>query len=128
MIDEDNIGGICELIDLFVQNFNKMSICDMSLISKKPLRFLNTSGFNHDHRGSDHTKIILDFHSQYVPKYKINTIDGEPYYSITFTDFVDACYRVKSHKFENHYEMFLHINCKCPPSSFDLCLVFDHGS
>lgn len=81
----------------------------------------NISGFNHDHRGSDHTRIELPF----TDRIRLTPVDGK----IKFLDLVQACFDIKSHKFDLWYELF------CGIKKFRLeggdgiaTIVFDHGS
>lgn len=80
----------------------------------------NGCGINDDHRGSDHTDIYLDFNSTWV-------LTGP-----TLRDLVEGLYRVKSHKFDRNYEMFIEATLKClgqdGQRELHVHLVFDHGS
>ncbi len=90
------------------------------------VEFVNPHGVNNDHRGSDHTEIGLDFHDYWVlrgPKLR---------------DFVEGYFRVKSHKFENWYELFgdvqkcelvqNHVNEPEKTATLTFTFDFDHGS
>lgn len=93
---------------------------------KMTVKFINVSGFNSDHRGSDHTKIKLDVHREF-------TLRGP-----TLRDFVEGFFRIKSHKFDLWYELFTDIQkfqlSKSNPSdpsaqsNLTLWFSFDHGS
>ncbi len=82
--------------------------------------FNNLSGVNDDHRGSDHCKLDLEFHDCYDLK------------SNTWKDFIDAYYRIKSHKFDSWYELFCYFRRKIQHSDRMTQLTynfeFDHGS
>jgi len=85
------------------------------------IRLKNVSGFNEDHRGSDHTKIKLDFSPSCVVE---STENG-----ITLRALADAAMRIKSHKFDRHYEMY----CGVKRFTFEnnvltIFIHFDHGS
>lgn len=77
---------------------------------------------NTDHRGSDHTAIILPF------KRRVGS------QRCTLRHFIDALYMIKSHKFDHNYEMFL--GCKCEtvlndnlsPRETHIIVNFDYGS
>lgn len=64
----------------------------------------NSTGYHFSHRGSDHTKIKLDYHQQYV-------LQNSCYWAIS-----DALYRIKSHKFEYSSEVY------------DRCVVSVYGN
>lgn len=51
-------------------------------------------GINEDRRGSNHIKVALPFDNN------CSITDG-----ITFFDFIREIYKLKSHKFENNYEL-----------------------
>lgn len=86
----------------------------------------NTSGFNDDHRGSDHFMYTMPYHSQVTLK------------NPTLGEFIDALYLIKSHKVDLWYELFC--QAKINVNSFDeidvddkankleIKLIFDHGS
>jgi len=87
----------------------------------KKLVIHNISGFNEDHRGSDHTKLILDFHDDYT----LIPINGK----ISLKKFADACLRIRSHKFENCYEMYCGVDSvEIGNNKIIANVVFDHGS
>ena len=67
-----------------------------ALIGFDTMAIRNISGFNKDHLGSNHCKVFLEF-------YDIVTINGPIY----FDQFIDICYRIKSHKFDNMHETYL---------------------
>jgi hypothetical protein len=91
---------------------------DDKVICDKKLTFVNDAGFNKDHRGSDHTKIVLDFNDIYTFRPK------------TIRDICEAILRIKSHKFDNWYELF--INCYEEKDENNKEIIihfdFDHGS
>lgn len=74
--------------------------------------------FNDDHRGSDHTRIILDFPEEVTLKPSLTKME----------DFTDALFRLRSHKFENNYEMYFNTNTKVKKNEIQITLDFDHGS
>lgn len=77
---------------------------------------------NTDHRGSDHTAIILPFRRRIGSK------------RCSLRHFIDALYMIKSHKFDQNYEMFC--GCKCEtivnsdlvPTKTHIIVNFDYGS
>lgn len=86
------------------------------------LTLVNPCGVNNDHRGSDHTTIQLDFHSSITLQHPIR-----------FSDILDAAFRVKSHKFENWYELFCKAKATrkvetCNKGQYTVTLIYDHGS
>jgi hypothetical protein len=87
-----------------------------------PLRFLNESGFNTDIRGSDSTSIILDYN-------RVWKIDPDENGMFSFSAIAEACYRVKSHKFDAWYELYSSAKLvKEWNSVITVNLTYDHGS
>jgi len=77
----------------------------------------NDRGINDDHRGSNHTKIRLDFNS--IFQLKSNTLSG----------LLEGIYRVKSHKFDTWYELFCGVKeINISSKKIVITLDFDHGS
>ena len=93
---------------------------DMIKTNKKILPNItlhNLAGYNSDKRGSDRTCPVLDFSTTYK-------VEGN-----TITDLAEAYYRVKSHKFDNWYEMFMKVvEVNKNQDTFDVYIDFDHGS
>ena len=83
------------------------------------ISIVNPCGFNDDHRGSDHTRIILD-----------HTDTSHVTNGCTLYDLANACYRLKSHKFDNNYELFNESTIVTSKHSneYTITLSFDHGS
>lgn len=72
-------------------------ICDMSIQlvnSRGPIQLVNSRGVYY-HHGSDHTSVILDYHKEF-------NLNSE----FTLLEFVDACYRIKSHKFDKYFVLW----------------------
>ena len=84
----------------------------------KKFRFINHCGINKDHRGSNHCKIDLPFEDRItieLPK--------------TLYKFAQVCYRLKSHKFDHNYEMFIGLNSSVSGKhGLTVVTKFDHGS
>ena len=90
------------------------------------LKLINMSGFNDDHRGSDHFMYKMPYSESVTLK------------NPTLGEFVDALYLIKSHKVDLWYELFC--QAKININSFDeidvddqenkleIKLIFDHGS
>lgn len=114
---ETSPGMELAFYELIMTTIGKKSLNDVKILSKKCLRLQNSHGINTDHRGSDHTKIILDFHDEF-----------ELENNCTLYKFADACYRVKSHKFDYWYELYGAVSIKSTKSEFKIDLGFDHGS
>lgn len=78
----------------------------------------NPSGINTDHRGCDHCKVHLAFHSDYsLPL------------PCTLMDFMKAMYRIKSHKWDYWYELYGGATVKsCKKGIMKVDFSFDHGS
>ncbi len=94
---------------------------ELHLETKKKIIIMNRAGINDDHRGSDHTKIKLPFHTKII----LTPVDEK----IPFEDFIRACFDIKSHKFDLWYELYCGINVV---DKFDDSILiqvkFDHGS
>ncbi|XWV26904.1 hypothetical protein QJ857_gp0146 [Tupanvirus soda lake] len=97
------------------------SLDNIYLKSTKKIIIHNESGFNGDHRGSDHTKICLNFE----PNVTLEPVDNK----IAFKDFVKACFDIKSHKFDFWYELYCGVkNMNETDDSYIISVCFDHGS
>jgi hypothetical protein len=78
--------------------------------------FINESGWNDDHRGSDHTLIDCDY-------------DASPtLVDPTFSDIMNALYVLKSHKWDTWYELFCEAKVIDTIDGIKIMLGFDHGS
>ena len=86
------------------------------LIGYTTMKIRNISGFNSDHRGSDHCQIFLKFYDKFV-------IHGP----ITLDKFIDVSYKIKSHKFDNWYEFFWGIYVTKNNNDLSVSVQFDHG-
>lgn len=94
------------------------------------IMIINKCGRNNDHRGSDHCKIYLQMYG----KYEINL-------PINLFEFANCLYRIKSHKWDNHYELYCGIKTPCSQiykyyddnllieqNGLNILFEFDHGS
>jgi hypothetical protein len=91
---------------------------EIILIGAKSFYFYNESGINHDTRGETKCEIELPFQ---------NDLGFQRY--ISLTDIMDSFYRIKSHKFDKWYELY--VRCELQDSGNDryyLIFTFDHGS
>lgn len=118
--DEDEEDPVqIELGELIWDVFEHNKWSDVKLhFSPKYIELINKRGFNNDHRGSNNTKVTLDFHDKYVIKNK----------SCTIGNFADACYRIKSHKFDYWYELYTYVLVSSNGRHIKLNFEFDHGS
>jgi len=107
--DEDCSNKIIEMIE----NIDEDTLFKFD----KKVILSNESGFNDGHRGADHTSIILDFHDEY----KLNR-------TFTFKDFVTACFKIKSHKYDMWYELYEECVIEKNDNSINIITSFDHGS
>lgn len=111
---------------------NEMSL-ETIFYLKYPLMIRNTRGINTDVRGTKHAKIEFgDFYDVW------NWEQG----FLTLKDIIDGCFRLKSHKFENWYEMVTRIQgvkimkaISEMPNFFHIDMIYysatlyvDHGS
>lgn len=78
----------------------------------------NSSGFNDDVRGSDLTDIKLDYCAIYVLP------------NNTYKSLCDGLYRIKSHKFDKWYELYIRARIKIDDTAntINISVAFDHGS
>lgn len=81
------------------------------------LTLFNSVGVNHDHRGSDHVAIRLPW----APQTDLNG-------PFTMKQLADAVFTLKSHKWDNNYEMFCSSTVTFRDGHCQVGLVFDHGS
>lgn len=101
---------------ILYQIHNVFSGSSRILHSKKLI--LQNGRFNDDHRGSDHTRIILDFPKEVELKPKATKME----------DFTDALFRLRSHKFDNWYEMYYTTYTETDKNEIRIKVDFDHGS
>lgn len=85
--------------------------------SEKNIKIINENGFNDDHRGSDHTLLKLPF---------VSEVDLGKKFSLY--DILVANFNLKSHKFDNWYELYCGTKCTQTYNSIIVSLDFDHGS
>ena len=87
--------------------------------SSTKIVFLNERGFTHDHRGSDHTPIELDWRP--ITVLRENNIEH----------LIDALFRIKSHMFVNWYELLSdveRVEFNEKEGAWLIHVSFDHGS
>ena len=115
---QHNLDPECENKEL-MEKIVKYEFDDTILEGYEYIILRNDRGINHDHRGSDHCWIDLDFYERYEMKGPI-----------TLLDFAKGLYRIKSHKFDNWYEMFCGIETHAYKSGkfLEITVDFDHGS
>ena len=90
-------------------NFGRV-FCD------KTIKLINPRGINYDHRGSDHIIVPLPFAAETVLK------------SCNLEEYIQRLYLLKSHKFDNNYEMYFNCNTSYSGKSIVVVVDFDHGS
>lgn len=85
------------------------------------INLYNKSGVNRDARGVRDVDWKLHFWNKYTC-----------YNSITFHDLIVAAYKIRSHKFENNYELFCDVKTYVFSSNgkytINIFAEFDHGS
>lgn len=119
-IDKDMyVHLMCEIHKYLKNNSAK----DLKIKGVCNIKFINDAGINDDFRGVEDVDWKLFFHKKYVVKKK----------DITFEDLIIAAYKIKSHKFEDNYEMFCEItDLKCKETDngkiIKMHADFDHGS
>ncbi len=107
----------CYLYGLFEETFKKYDPEQYQLLSERSFELMNKQGVNDDHRGSNHTRIVLDFNSVFP-------LDENP----TIMTFAEACYRIKGNKFDYWYELYGGIDLKVDEDTYWIDVGFDHGS
>jgi hypothetical protein len=95
----------------------KLEPDQIQFVSGSDIIITNNCGINEDHRGSNHTILKLPFVSE------VNL--GKEF---TFYDLLTANSNLKSHKFDNNYEMFCETTCTDKQEFIEIELIFDHGS
>jgi len=111
--DEDDIDP--KLTELVQNSSHERIIID----GFDTLILRNISGYNVDHRGSDHCPVALPFYTTLV-------IKGP----LTLEELATAFSKLKSHKWDYNYEMYCDCEVKTcgPGKNLDIALTFDHGS
>lgn len=100
-----------------ISKLNLFQTNEIKFISNKNIKIINRNGFNKDHRGSDHTLLKLPF---------VSEVDlGKEF---TLYDLLVSNSNLKSHKFENWYELYCGTDSIQTNNSIIVRLNFDHGS
>lgn len=115
-LDKDDARKIILDLDR-VSKSNQLDKSQIKFSSSKPIQLVNNTGYNHDHRGLNHTLIELPFET------KINL--GKEF---TLEDLIISNSNLKSHKFDYWYELFIGTNCVEYDNYIEIELKFDHGS
>lgn len=119
-IDEDNISTLDENITNMFLHINSLlsniPLNEIIFSMDKNIKMKNKSGFNHDHRGSDHTLIKLPFK-------KSCQLNKE----FSMQELLTAITNMKSHKFDENYEMFCSAKANID-ENINVTLIFSHGS
>jgi len=102
---------------LFVLDLAQHQLKNVLLTGLHEIKIVNPYGANSDHRGSDHCKVML-------PTYREVTLQKH----ITLHDIVIAFHKLKSHKWDRHFEMFLGSNVIICGNVVHIKLLIDHGS
>lgn len=115
--DEDiEADGIEDNLIIQIRDLN-LKPNEIKFISEKNIIIINKHGFNDGHRGSDHTLLKLPF---------LNGVNlGKEF---TLNDLLIANSNLKSHKFDNWYELYCGAKCEETTNSIFVSLKFDHGS
>jgi len=80
------------------------------------INLINESGFNDDHRGSDHNMFNLSY------------CDDVTLSDPTLDEFVCALYQIKSHKYDKWYELYTDSKVEINGNDLVIKTSFDHGS
>jgi hypothetical protein len=115
---EENVTDEYDVFDptKIKKDLKKVLSSGVVACSKYKITLMNCSGINDDHRGSDHTKIILPFQEQYVLK------------NNSLKELIKGLYKIKSHKFDKWYELFSTAKVEFYSREIFIKLDFDHGS
>lgn len=108
---------IIKLFSLIEEKNQTQKISNITFELDKNILIKNPCGFNHDHRGSDHMLIKLPFVNQ-IELGKIFTLE----------DLIVGGFNLRSHKFDNYYELYSTASCKVDIDKINVELNFDHGS
>jgi hypothetical protein len=114
-IESPTIKNVFKNIIEFIQSGNKLT--DINFTGYNSIVLKNICGINPDHRGSTHCNLAVNYEETYqLTKLNLNQL-------------IVGMYRIKSHKFDYNYEMFISCSKKIEPNNrlvieFD----FDHGS
>ena len=101
-----------------LEQIDKSDLDKIFLLGYKELSIFNIAGWNDDHRGSNHCKIFLN-----------QSVNITEHNMITMKQFIDMCYQLKSHKWDQWYELFSGItSCDLVDDTIDIMINFDHGS
>jgi hypothetical protein len=79
----------------FIKNIEDNDILNTKVETIFRIRIKGEGEINTDHRGSNHCRLCLDFHLERIIEPGV----------ITINELADHLYRLKSHKFENWYEL-----------------------
>lgn len=104
-------------IPKLIKKIGKCKIHNISISGYDAIIIKNIAGVNGDHRGSDHCKVYLRYHSSVELKCPVK-----------MTDFIESLYKIKSHKFDEWYEMYLRSNITIKKNKLIISIDFDHGS
>ena len=108
--------GIIEKLAQHVHQYGSGAVLFQGL----DMKLINTSGYNHDSRGSDRSLVQLPFETTVLLR--------APF---TLAELVQATFRLKSHKFDYWYELFISASVQARPgkrTSMHVRMKFDHGS
>jgi hypothetical protein len=116
-----NNDELCKIIKKLFQQIedkNKINtISNIKFVLEKEIKITNNHGINKDHRGSDHMIIDLPF----VSNIELGC-------EFTLEELIIACTNLKSHKFDNCYELYCDSKCEIADNQIVINACFDHGS
>lgn len=101
--------------------FNQKKLKDITFDFFDKITIFNCAGINQDERGVR----ILDTVLHFWPKYEIINKNGA---EISLKDIAIGLYKVKSHKFENWYELYVGHEITFKNNKAIITIDFDHGS
>jgi hypothetical protein len=110
--DEDDVPPATrDRIAEWLSEHKSATLDDVIFKTRFGIKLCNKSGENDDHRGLDHTKLQLDFHSTFDLPYSAS--------GFSLRELAVICYRMKSHKFDYCYEQYGGASV-----SFERCVSF----
>jgi hypothetical protein len=116
--DNDNDNELYQEVKNIMDYLEENDDDNIVFNSNYEIVLINPYGINDDHRGSDHTPIVLPFHQ--------NVILGKTF---TLDDLINACYKIKSHKFDYWYELYCGVDkVYTKDDNLFISVAFDHGS
>jgi hypothetical protein len=116
--DIDEVDHNFKLLDE-IENYSPENIVLTGGGSLEKIVIENMSGVNDDHRGSNHCRLEVPYEREV-----------ELTLPVKLTDFIEALFRIKSHKWDFWYELYCDVSIEHEylSDTMTLQITFDHGS